>query len=285
MKELAFTQKLRGSFLEAPELETSQRFSGTGLSSLSPFEQQLVRAEISLSSTVYISLCIMLGFALFTGGMYVGPFFAVFIGLTMSYELLFALPRERAFRRAQRAARQLPLLLETLGHQVQSGFSFESSLVKSHSQIPPGELADLIGELVHKLGRGRNLHDGLEELCNLCRLPDFRLFAQVVKMFGRGGLLHGDAFVQLAVFLRKYRENLSQLQRRAQAQRVCFLLFAGLLTTGAGLCVYIVPSLSASVNSAALGLVRELGACAIVAMLLVVMRATSAFSFEGHEQL
>jgi Flp pilus assembly protein TadB len=285
MRELVFTQQLRTSFPEARESLTIRRDPQKALSTLSPFTQQLVRAHIPFSPTVYVALCVTTGFGLFATGLLVGPFFAVFIGITVCYELLFAFPRERAFYRAQKAARQLPLLLETLGHQVQSGLSFESSLAKSLAHVPSGELAEQVGELIHKVERGGNLHEGLEELCDLCRLPDFRLFTQVVKLFGRGGVLNGDAFVELALFLRKYRESLSQLQRRARVQRVCFLLFTVMLIASAVLSAYLVPVVFAPPASVGLGLVRELGACAVVSMLLVAMRVTSAFSFEGHEQL
>jgi Flp pilus assembly protein TadB len=230
-------------------------------------------------------MCVTVGFALFVAGLFVGPFFAVFIGLTVSYELMFAFPRARAFYRAQSAARQLPLLLETLGHQVQTGLSFESALARSLAQVPAGALAEQVGTLVHKVERGGNLHDGLEELSDLCRLPDFRLFTQVAKLFGRGGVLNGEAFVELALFLRKYRESLSQLQRRAQVQRAYFLLFVGLLAVCAALYAVVVPGVFAPPASVALGLVRELGACAVLLMVLIAMRMTSAFSFEGHEQI
>jgi hypothetical protein len=151
--------------------------------------------------------------------------------------------------------------------------------------VPAGELAEQVGVLVHKVERGGELHEGLEELCDLCRLPDFRLFTQVVKLFGRGGMLNGDAFVELATFLRRYRESLSLLQRKVRVQRVFFLLFAGLVTAVAALYAYLAPEALVPPSSVGLGLIRELGACAVVLMLLIAMRATSAFSFEGHEQL
>jgi Flp pilus assembly protein TadB len=283
VREFAFAQQLRASFLEARESVLARALSTRQLSTLSSFEQQLVRAEVAVSAPVYSAICITVGFSLFVLGLYLGPLFAVFIGVTVCYELLFMFPRERAFRRAQRAARQLPLLLETLGYQVRSGLSFESSLAKSLSQIPSGELSEMTGELVHKLGRGADLDDCLEELCDLCRLPDFRLFNQTVKMFGRGGRLHGDAFVDLAIFLRGYREKLSHLQGRAQAQRICFLVFTGLLVCGAAVGAHVVPQVLTPAPSSAQGLAREVGACAAVSMLLVAMRVTSAFSFEGHE--
>ncbi len=285
MRELAFTRHLRPAFRETRDSFVIRKQPQRALSTLSPFGQQLVRAHIPFSPVVYVALCLTTGFGLFAVGLLVGPFFAAFIGLTVSYELLFALPRERAFYWAQSAARQLPLLLETLGQQVQSGLSFESSLAKSLVRVPAGELADQVGELIHKVERGGSLNDGLEELCDLCRLPDFRLFTQTVKLFGRGGVLNGDAFVQLALFLRKYREGLSQLQRRMHVQRIYFLLFTGVLGGGAALYVQLVPEVFAPATSVGLGLIRELGACTVVSMLLIAMRTTSAFSFEGHEQL
>lgn len=285
MRELVFTQQLRASLPEARESLPIRKVPREALSTLSPFAQQLARAHIAFSPVLYVALCVTAGFGLFATGLLVGPFFAVFIAITVSYELLFAFPRERAFNRAQRAARQLPLLLETLGQQIQAGLSFESSLAKSLAHIPSGELADQVEDLVHKVERGGSLHEGLEELSDLCRLPDFRLFTQVVKLFGRGGVLNGDAFVELALFLRKYREGLSLLQRRARVQRVCFLLFTAMLIASAALSAYLVPEVFAPPASVGSGLVRELGACAVVSMLLVAMRVTSAFSFEGHEQL
>jgi Flp pilus assembly protein TadB len=283
MRELAFTQLLQRTPLGGIESIEAPIQQAKELSKLTVFEQQLVRAEISLSPTVFVALCITLGFILFSVGLLIGPLFAIFFGLTICFELLFAFPRERAFRRAQRAARQLPLLLETLGHQVHAGLSFESSLAKSLPQIPRGELAILMAELMRKLERGGDLNQGLEELCDHCRLPDFRLFTQVVKMFGRGGRLYGDAFVQLALFLRSYRENLSQLQRRAHVQRICFLLFTGLFISGAMFYAYMVPVVWAPVRSYTLGFLREIGACMIIMAVLVAMRITSAFSFEGYE--
>jgi|GEM_PF-6539312 len=283
MRELTFTQLLQSTPLAGADSIETPIPKVKELSQLSSFEHQLVRAEISVAHSVFIALCITIGFVLFSAGLFIGPLFAIFLGLTICFELLFAFPRERAFRRAQRAARQLPLLLETLGHQVHAGLSFESSLAKSLPQIPRGELAVLMAELMRKIERGGDLYQGLEELCDRCRLPDFRLFTQVVKMFGRGGRLYGDAFVQLAIFLRGYRENLSQLQRRAHVQRVCFLLFTGLLISGAIFYAYMVPDACVPVQSSALGLVRELGACAIIMVVLVTMRITSAFSFEGYD--
>lgn len=247
------------------------------------YRQLLVRARISTSAWSYCAGSITLALVTYTSVVPLGQYVAISLAALVCHFMLYRVPQWYAAQHARVVAARLPLLTDGLGNRMRRGETVQGALAQLLWQGADPEIAAAFS----KSNGSDWLRAGLCELQLRYPHPEFRHFCTIAA------LLEGDqadrceqgaaaaVVADVGEFLRWYRTQVQDFQRRAQKQRAVFIsLCAGaaawVLAAGQG-------DLAGVGHPHILALWQELLLVLLLCVSVFVLHVTSAAAIEGYD--
>ena len=286
MREAAYLLQLQGTHIgsRARRLtrwwSLSRLFPVADVASPSKYARRLTRAGITITPSVYVLVCFLVGIFVSLLSLPIGPLFAIVCGGVIAYELAFSLPQERASRREQQMARDLPLCAETFGQRINTGLPFQRAFAETSQVLPRGVLALEIERVLLMLQRGSAPEDAIHQLNLRLHGPEARSFCVAIRMYCLGGQQLGDPLVQLAGFVRQHRVSTESVVRRVRMIRQLFAAISLLLLVGGSVAGHYFQAPLLVQDDPLTAMMEEVGGIVMIGALVAVMRLTSSRAWE-----
>ena len=232
----------------------------------------LARADLSLTVTEYLVLCVGLALAGFLIGYLIGrnPVFSVLLGLVCAFVPQFYVGRRQAGRLSA-FNRQLPDVLERLVGSLRSGYGLSQAVEWVAKQMP-NPAGGEFGRVVREMQLGRSLSQALDSMVRRLNSDDLALIVTAIQIHYEVGGSLADILETVAETIRERVRIQREIRTLTAQQRFSgYVLIA--LPIGLAILLYIMnPDYEGRLFEPGITLCIPIGAALMMVLGYLIMR-------------